>query len=427
MTNFFSVGRAAQNPVFAREDFPHDTAALQAALDRCAQEDIPELRLCPASDWTLAPGGQSLILRSNLTLDAQGSTLTLVPYAGSGANPVGIRNAAGAKQITIRNLIGDGNAAQMRGEAKAGGCFWSFAGADVTLENVRIEQSVRYNSFVATRASRVLSGQIALRMNSREVEGVRTKFLAELRPGQRIRTGAGHLTFPVVEIISDTRLRLAYNFPYLDEPASSGCRLVQGVKVRATDCVFGPTLRDDKFGGGGWDESYFLRCKFLGDGEKSGYGFGATGMYASILEDCEALGVASGFGLERVAGCHFVRCTARGNHSKGWSIVNGCQDNEFVECEAYENADGFYDATFSKTHGQNIHNRYVRTRAHDNARHGMYFGGSRDPELHACTLKNNHRDPGTHAIGRNLVCKALSGYPASQPNIDAETEIALDT
>ena len=423
MTHFLSVGKAAQNPTLVRADFPHDTAAIQAALDRCAQEEVPELRLCFAPDWTLAHGGQSLVFKSSLTLDAQGSTLSLAPYVGPGPNPVGIRNGSGVAHITIRNLIGDGNAGKMKGGVQEGGCFWSFAGADVTLENVRVENSVRYNSFIGTRASQRLSGQVALRMNSREVEGVRTRFLTELRPGQRIRTGAGHLTFPVVEILSDTRVRLAHNFPYADEPASSSCRAVRGVKVRAVDCVFGPTLRDDKFGGGGWDESYFLRCKFSGSGEKAGYGFGATGMYASTLEDCEASGVASGFGLERVAGCKFVRCTARKNHSKGWSIVNGCQENEFVECVATGNADGFYDATFSKKHGQNTRNKYVRVQAHGNARHGLYFGGTLDPELRECRLEDNHQNPKQYPVGRDLVCKPLLSYPLPRPQIDATSRI----
>ena len=422
-----TIGHAHQNPDFVREEYPHDTAALRAALEHCAQAKIPELRLCFAEDWQIGHEGASLVIASDLVLDAQDSLLTLVPYAGSSPNPVGWRNTEEARQITIRNLRGDGNAEAMAGEAKQGGCFWSFAGVDVTLENVHVRNCVRYNSFVATRSGANLAGTLSLTTDSSLVRGQDTRFANQLQVGQRIRTAAGALTFPVAKIVSDTELVLAYNFVDASEPESRGCAVVRGVRVEARDCSFGPTLRDDKFGGGGWDRSLFERCEFFGSPDTAGYGFGATGMYASRLEECVGRGVGSGFGLERAAGCTFVRCLAFENRSKGWSIVNGCQDNEFVECEAYENADGFYDATFSKTHGQNANNRYVRARARDNARHGMYFGGSLDPELRGCVLEANHQDPATHAVGRNLVCKALAGYPASQPLIDPETSIAADT
>lgn len=355
------------------------------------------------------PDNFKLEAMMGVTLKLMDNPDTISGVSNTLANPKAIQNAnttSGNTDITLINLNCDGNGANQRASQNTGGVFLNLTGAtNLRYESVTVQNSRRFNSFIGTVNGATISGALALTINSQYVVGTGTSFLSQLTAGQRIRSGAGNLSFPIEYIIDDTHLKFVEPWPYTTEATSSSCHIVQGVRITTINSYFGTTYENDTFGGGGWDNSYFSDCRYE---NAQGYGFGTTSMYNSDCIGLKAKNNFNGFGLERVARSRFMGGGVYYNSQNGVNLVNGCHNNHFVGIHAIGNNVGFFDGNTSSTNGYNSRNTFTACKSSLNQIHGFEFLGALQPRLNGCSWYNNNQSNNGSAHG--LYAHSANGY-----------------
>lgn len=243
--------------------FANDTAAINTAITLAVCADKRHVLLCGKEGTIYTIGHGRLLLPSHFTLEAEsGVILKMCAPTVNQSNPVAIGNLDilnGNCDITLRNIVGDGNGLEQSPHQPYGGIFLHFTGVHrLRYENVHITQSRRHNSLICARIGEELIGKLTLQQDKDFVRGERTAFLRQLVIGQRLRSQRGHISPPIVEIISDGELLLADPWDASSEPSSSHCKVIDGTIFAAKDSSFGSSFDDTSFAGYGWDEALFI-------------------------------------------------------------------------------------------------------------------------------------------------------------------------
>lgn len=401
---------------FAVTSYADAPTAINAAITAAKTAGKRYVKLLGDMSTVYTVGAAPILLPSDFVFEAaKGVTLRMRNNA-SGTNPIAIKNedqAAGNQNITLVNITGDGNGTNQVAAQSVGGAFLNFVGVDnLRYEGLRIYGSIRFNSFVSTVDGATLTGTLALTMNSTSVVGTSTAFTSQLAVGQRIRSGAGSLSFPIEKIVDDTHLVFTEPWPHATEASSASCKLVRGVKVTAINSYFGTTYENDTFGGGGWDNSYFDDCTFE---NAQGYGFGTSSMYNSDLIGLHTRGNQNGFGLERVARSRVIGGSARDNSQNGVYLVNGSHNNHIIGVHASGNGVGFFDGNTSATKGYNSRNTFTDCKALLNQTHGYSFLGSQSPNVAGCLTYNNNQSNSGSAHG--MYFHSANGFNTTSPKV----------
>ena len=399
-------------------NYANASLAIQAGIDLAVSQNKNHAFIDGNVGDIYIVGDASILIPSNFTLEAKKGVTLKIKNNSSGTNPVAFRNSDqtnGNVNITLKNITGDGNGVNQVAGQSRGGVYLNFVGVEnLIYDDVRIENSVRYNSFIGTVTSGSLTGTITFTKDTKTITGVGTSFTTQLVVGQRIRSGTGNLSFPIARIISNTSLVLAENWVYNTETNSASCAKVNGVKIKVKNSYFGKTEEDDSFGGGGWDNSLIDNLEIE---NSAGYGFGCTSMFSSDINNLQVQNCQNGWGLERVAQCRFNGGYANYSASKGINVINGSHNNEFVNVIARGNQDGVYDACTSILRGYNSKNKYIGVKAFENQLNGFNFSGSLKPHLVGCEAYNNNLSNSGTAHG--ILCQAGSGYNTVNPRIES--------
>lgn len=370
-------------------DYDTDSEAIIAGVSLAETSGLRHLVLIGDETTEYTYGDEVVTLPSDFVFESQPGVLHKMRANGAGNNPVAIRNSDttnGNLNITIKNIIADGNGENQLAGQSVGGTFFNFVGVqNLVYRNVNVKNSRRFNSFVGAVAGTPITGTVTATKDNIIVTGSGTLFTSELAVGQRLRAVSGNMSSPIQSIESNTSLTLASPWPHDTESAVTATELM-GVTFEVYDSVFGNTYENDTFGGGGWDYPKVDNCTFE---NAEGYGYGTTSQYGGNVSNIYAHGNINGLGLERVNASNFSNVVTEYNSSKGVNLINGSNDNRFVNVLARFNADGFYDSNTSTTKGQNRKNQYINCVAEFNTNNGFNIGGLYKPTFLGCTARNN--------------------------------------
>jgi hypothetical protein len=405
---YITVGKNDSTADFNTADYANDSLAIIAAVTAASSTNKGRKVVIRGDDSTVyTVGDSSILLPSNFTFESQPGVILRVKNNPSGTNPVSIRNSDsnnGNTNITLRNITGDGNGANQVAGQSSGGVFMVFTGVqNLNYDNVKVYDSIRYNSFIGIPSGTSIAGTATFTIDSDIVTGSGTSFTS-LSVGQRLRAASGNLTTPIATIISNTSIRLSTPWQHETE---TGVALtsVQGVKFSVKDSTFGRTYEDDTFGGGGWDYTKIDNSTFE---NSAGYGLGSTGLFGGTISNIYAHNNQNGLGLERVSNTMFSNVITEYNNSKGVNLINGSHNNTFVNVISRYNADGFYDANSSSTKGRNSRNTYSNCIAEYNKNNGFNIAGVLRPTFNNCIARNNSTSSAGTYYG--IVLQAANSY-----------------
>lgn len=400
---------------FLTTGYANDSLAIIAAVDASVSAGLNYVLLLGNSSTTYTMGDSVVTLPSNFTLESQPGVTLAMRNNSSGNNPVAIRNSDttnGNVNITLRNLVCDGNGANQIDGQSVGGTFLNFTGVqNLIYDNVNVKNSRRFNSFVGAVAGTSITGTITATKDSITVSGSGTTFTTDLVVGQRLRAVSGNMSSPIQSIESDTSLTLGSPWPHDTETGVTATKL-NGVRFEIYNSVFGLTFEDDTFGGGGWDNTKVDNCTFE---NASGYGFGTTSMFGGNISNIYSHNNINGLGLERVNNSNFSNIVTEYNSSKGVNLINGSNNNKFINVNARFNADGFYDSNTSSTKGRNSKNMYVNCVSEFNTNNGYNICGVYRPSFVNCVARNNSTSSAGTYYG--FVFQAANSYNTEYPHV----------
>lgn len=411
---YITVGKTGVADVLTTA-YDNDSEAINAAISLAETSGLRHVVLVGDNGTEYTYGDEVVLLPSNFIFESQPGVLHKMRDNSAGNNPVAIRNTdttTGNINITLKNIVCDGNGENQLAGQSVGGTFLNFVGVqNLIYNNVVVRNSRRFNSFVGAVAGTPITGTITATKDSITVSGSGTSFTTELAVGQRLRAASGNMSSPIQSIESNTSLTLGSAWPHDTESGVSATELY-GVSFEVSDSLFGNTYENDTFGGGGWDYPKIDNSTFI---DAEGYGLGTTSMYGGNVSNIYATGCINGLGLERVNKSNFTNVVTEYNTSKGVNLINGSNDNRFVNVIARFNADGFYDANTSTTKGQNSKNQYINCVAEFNTNNGFNICGLYKPTFIGCTARNNSTSGAGSYYG--FVFQAANSYNTESPII----------
>lgn len=290
-----------------------------------------------AWDDLIALGGGELILTSDLynvnqTLEPKSTLSTPVTFSAPANGLATIKMGAGlnisvfstsnvVENLTLQNIIID-----QQGATQAFGGGMGFGGGFRfnKFENVEFLNSFNFNLFISTPAISTLTGTIDLTNGSDVVTGTGTLFLTELEKGDFFKTTNEYFG-EVVEIISNTELRLSYEWQHpTDLGATVEKMMINELNVLNKVKFQGTTNIQDNVGLGLFNRSVIINSE---SNNSNGYGLGPDSCYDTRIinyssKNCDN----SGIGMETCSRLLLDNVSVRHSDGNGLYMLNGCRD-----------------------------------------------------------------------------------------------------
>jgi hypothetical protein len=281
----------------------------------------------------------------------------------------------------------------------SGGVSFNINNTNIMFVNFHSRNSARYNTFIGSNSfGSSLAGTYNFTKDSKHVTVTSGSPLTQLSEGDTLRTDTGsNVTFPIARIISNSVVELKYAWVY--NSLSSTVKKNYRPRLIEINSRWGKTAVDDTHGGGPWGFSYSENCIYENSG---GYGIGSTNWVDSVIIGAIGRNCINGAGFERAGGIKLIASKFYNNGSKGCQFINGAQNNDIVECDAWGNDDGFQDANFSADRGQNVGNRWLNCRAFSNNQHGMRIAGLRNGTIEVEAYNNFQNRNGGISLGAGV-------------------------